>query len=141
MKLRGFPIVAVVCALALAPAAAIAASGDDQYCDPFGGCGGPTTPTTQPTKPHGHSGGGQSHGVQQGGRQGSQGGSSAAAGLVIAIQQQSPAQIEQKIRENSSNPFAAAVYEQALQALKSKRANDVLDAAGLSALKALLSHS
>jgi len=137
MKFRALPIIAVTSALALAPAASLAASGDDQYCDPFGGCGGTTTTPTKPPKPPAPSGGGQS-GAQQGSGQGGQAGGSAGAAPVIVTQRQSPAQLEQRIRDNSANPVAVAIYEKALKDIKSKRAADVLDAAGLSSLKVIV---
>ena len=140
MEMLGMPLrktfaLAVAIAAIAGPTAALASSGDDQYCDPFNGCGGPTTTTTT-SKPGGGSGkqsGGGSQGTSsQGGGQGSSGpstpvssGTGASGTVGVAPTPLSPAQ---KAAEK-----AKRLAER--KAMTAKYAVAVLDAAGLSPVR------
>ena len=127
--------VAAIALIASVPAAAAASSGDDQYCDPFGGCGGTTTttPSTKPSTKPSHSGAGS--------------GGSEQAQVSAAVQQQAMAQVvqavktldqrklERAVHSGNVDPGVAAKYR---AMLRSKQAGAVLDAAGLSSLRATL---
>ncbi|MCX6387705.1 MAG: hypothetical protein NTX07_03125 [Solirubrobacterales bacterium] len=116
-----------VAALAVAPAAALADSGGDQYCDPFGGCG--------------VNGGSGSGGAHHGGKK---------KPSVSSKPAQTPEQVQflnqigQSLRDRSLRAQGRAAAASApgspervawLKAYRLSRTGAVLDAAGLSAMR------
>jgi len=135
MKMSSNPFtkqVALLVALAAisGPAAALASSGDDQYCDPFSGCGISTsTATTPKPKPGGSGGGGQQAGGSSQGSCGPStpvssgaGGSVAGSGAPTGARPVGPA--AEKAKRLAERDALTAMYAAA-----------VLDAAGLSPVR------
>jgi len=127
---------AAIALIASVPAAATAASsGDDQYCDPFGGCEGTSTTTTtkpspnKPSKPGSGSGGsGQSQADAAAQQQ-------AMAKVVSAVRELNQRKLEATVRSGNVDPEVVARYR---AMLRSRQAGKVLDAAGLSSLRSTL---
>ena len=124
---------AAIALIASVPAAAAASSGDDQYCDPFGGCGGSTTtstsPSTKPSHPGSHSGGSAQSQVDASAQQ------QAMAQVALAVRTLNQKKLESAVHSGNVDPAVAQKYR---ELLRSKQAGAVLDAAGLSSLRATL---
>jgi hypothetical protein len=120
----------VVLAAVSGPAGALAASGDDQYCDPFSGCGVSTsTATTPKPKPGGGGGAGQQAGGSSEGSNGPStpvssgaGGSVAGSGAPTGARPVGPA--AEKAKRLAERDALTEMYAVA-----------VLDAAGLSPVR------
>lgn len=116
---------AVTAAIALLPAAAFAASGEDQYCDPFEGCGG--SGQTGKPKP----GKGKPEGSRSGGASGTGGGVLAQARTVEDYRRLQLDRLASEASRSDADPAAVEAYR---NALKLRNARAVLEAAGLSSL-------
>lgn len=127
-------IPAIAVALALVPTAALAASGSDQYCDPFDPTGGCATPVDP-----GDGGGGK-----PGGGNGGNGGSSrpqppAPPQVIVRIEKAArtgdTALIEKAV---STGLVDRKTVERLRRELRLRQARTVMEAAGLSSLTATL---
>ncbi len=121
---RGVAVLATL-TFALIPAAAVAEPGSNQYCDPFGGCGGSSG---------GQSGGGQSGGGKGGGQP--QVDPQQSAQIIRVLQSISLNEKQRAAALAGADAATVARYKDALQA---RQAQKVLEAAGLSALSITVS--
>ena len=124
---RGIAVLAAL-AFALVPAAALAEPGSNQYCDPFGGCGGTSG---------GHSGGGHGGGGHGGGgRIQAKVDPQQTAQIISVLQSLSLNEKQRAAAVAGADAATVARYKDALQA---RQAQKVLEAAGLSALSITVS--
>jgi len=124
---RGVAVLAAL-AFALVPAAALAEPGSNQYCDPFGGCGGTSG---------GHSGGGHGGGGHGGGgRIQAKVDPQQTAQIISVLQSLSLNEKQRAAAVAGADAATVARYKDALQA---RQAQKVLEAAGLSALSITVS--
>lgn len=125
MTSRRFTALIVTAAVASVPAGALASSGEDQYCDPFDGCGATT-------KTHGHRGGGHSGGGGRTSRDREalkavlRGEASTRSFGAIKL-----ALLAREAARPGGSPLADVAYR---RVMRLKAAMAVLDAAGLSSL-------
>jgi hypothetical protein len=122
-SIRGVAVLATL-EFALVPAAAVAEPGSNQYCDPFGGCGG----TSGGQSGGGHSGNGGGAKEQPNPQQ--------IARIIQVLQSNSLTQKQRAADLAGADAATIARYKDALQA---RQAAKVLEAAGLSALSITVS--